>query len=174
MAKQNSQKELNYRINDEIQGYSQVRIVGNNIESTIVSLLEAKKIASNMSLDLVEINSTTNPPILRICDYNKMLYELKKAAKKNKPSVTQVKEIQLSVNIAAHDLETKAKQAIGFLQHGDKVKAVLTMRGREIARREENKRSINSFIEMIGDEGIVESFKDEGNRTIVIIKRNKK
>ena len=173
MAKQSLQKEFNHRINDEIYGYSQVRIVGDNIESKVVSLSEAKKIAERMELDLVEINNKTNPPIVRICDYNKFLYELKKNAKKNRQVVHQVKEIQLSVSIAKHDLETKAKQAINFLNHGDKVKVVLTMRGRELTRREENKKCIAIFLELIGDEGIVESLKDEGNKTIVIIKKNK-
>ena len=173
MAKQNSQKNYDYRINDEIYGYSQVRIIGDDVESKIVSLREAKNIAESMDLDLVEVNSKINPPILRICDYSKFLYELKKNAKKNKQIQTQVKEIQLSVSIAQHDLETKAKQAINFLNKGDKVKAVLVMRGRELSRREENKRSILSFIEFVGENGVVESMKDEGNKTIVILKKNK-
>ena len=126
-----------------------------------------------MEMDLVEVNSKVNPPILRICDYSKFLYELKKNAKKNKQSQTQVKEIQLSVNIAQHDLETKSKQAIAFLNKGDKVKVVLVMRGRELTRREESKRSILNFIEFIGNEGVVESMKDEGNKTIAILKKNK-
>lgn len=173
MAKQNSQKNYDYRINDDIYGYSQVRIIGDDIESKVVSLKEAKNIAESMGLDLIEINSKVNPPILRICDYSKFLYELKKNAKKNKQTQTQVKEIQLSVSIAQHDLETKAKQAINFLSKGDKVKVVLVMRGRELSRREENKRSILSFIEFVGENGIVESMKDEGNKTIVILKKSK-
>ena len=164
MAKQNSQKNYDYRINDDIYGYSQVRIIGDDIESKVVSLKEAKNIAESMDLDLIEINSKVNPPILRICDYSKFLYELKKNAKKNKQTQTQVKEIQLSVSIAQHDLETKAKQAINFLSKGDKVKVVLVMRGRELSRREENKRSILSFIEFVGENGVVESMKDEGNK----------
>ena len=173
MAKQNSQKNYDYRINDDIYGYSQVRIIGDDVESKVVSLKEAKNIAESMDLDLIEINSKVNPPILRICDYSKFLYELKKNAKKNKQTQTQVKEIQLSVSIAQHDLETKAKQAINFLSKGDKVKVVLVMRGRELSRREENKRSILSFIEFVGENGVVESMKDEGNKTIVILKKSK-
>ena len=173
MAKQNSQKNYDYRINDDIYGYSQVRIIGDDVESKVVSLKEAKNIAESMDLDLIEINSKVNPPILRICDYSKFLYELKKNAKKNKQTQTQVKEIQLSVSIAQHDLETKAKQAINFLSKGDKVKVVLVMRGRELSRREENKRSILSFIEFVGENAVVESMKDEGNKTIVILKKSK-
>jgi translation initiation factor IF-3 len=173
MAKQVFQKNYEHRINDEIYGYSQVRIIGDDVESKIVSLREAKNIAESMDLDLVEVNAKINPPILRVCDYSKFLYELKKNAKKNKQTQTQVKEIQLSVSIAQHDLETKAKQAINFLNKGDKVKVVLVMRGRELSRREENKRSILSFIEFVGENGVVESMKDEGNKTIVILKKNK-
>ena len=173
MAKQNFQKNYDYRINDDIYGYSQVRIIGDDVESKVVSLKEAKNIAESMDLDLIEINSKVNPPILRICDYSKFLYELKKNAKKNKQTQTQIKEIQLSVSIAQHDLETKAKQAINFLSKGDKVKVVLVMRGRELSRREENKRSILSFIEFVGENGVVESMKDEGNKTIVILKKSK-
>jgi translation initiation factor IF-3 len=171
MAKQNSQKNYDYRINDEIYGYSQVRIIGDDVESKIVSFNEAKSIAESMEMDLVEVNSKVNPPILRICDYSKFLYELKKNAKKNKQSQTQVKEIQLSVNIAQHDLETKAKQAVTFLNRGDKVKVVLVMRGRELSRREDSKHSILNFIDYIGTEGVVESMKDEGNKTIAILKK---
>lgn len=173
MAKHFFQKEIDYQINEEISGYHQVRIIGDNIESQIVSLVEAKQIAKEMEMDLVVINTKTNPPILKICNYSKFLYEQKKLAKKNKQNQTHVKEIQLSVNIANHDLETKVKQAINFLKHGDKVKVVLTMKGRELIRREENKRCINMFIELVNEFGAVESRKDENNKTIVILKKNK-
>ena len=173
MAKQFVKKEFEHRINDEIRNYSQVRIIGDDIESKVVSLSDAQDLASKMELDLVEINDKVSPPILRICNYSKFLYELKKNAKKNKQVTSQIKEIQLSVNIATHDLETKAKQCINFLSHGDKVKVTLTMKGRELTRREENKRSIYLFLEMIGSNGLVESMKDENNKTIVILKKNK-
>ncbi len=173
MSKQFSSKENQFRVNDEIKFHSKVRIIGDGIESRIVSLNEAKEIANSMELDLVEINTKTEFPIVKICDFSKYLYELKKAAKKQKNNTTQVKEIQLSVNIAQHDLETKAKQAINFIKHGDKVKVTLMMRGRELQRRDANKKSILSFIELMQDSAIVESMKDEGNKTIVILKKNK-
>ena len=174
MAKQIFKKEFNHRINDEINGYSQVRIIGDNVESKIVTLSEAKKIAESMELDLVEINNKTKPPILKICSYEKMIYEQKKLQKKNKQQATQIKEIQLSVNIAKHDLETKAKKATEFLEDGHKVKVVLTMKGRELTRREENKRSILEFIVMLEDVASCESnIKDEGNKTMVILKKKK-
>ena len=173
MSKQFSSADKKFRLNEEIIGHSKVRIIGDDIESKVVSLDEAKAIANSKELDLVEINGRIEIPILRICEYSKLLYEMKKNAKKQKQNVSQVKEIQLSVNIAQHDLETKAKQAINFIKHGDKVKVTLMMRGREMARREQNKKSILSFIDLVQDNAVVESMKDEGNKTIVILKKNK-
>jgi translation initiation factor IF-3 len=161
------------RINDEIFGYDIVRIVGEDIESKVVSLSTAKSIAESKGLDLVEINTTSSPPVLKICDYDKLLYEKRKIEKKMKQNTVSLKEIQLSVNIAKHDIETKANQARGFLEKGHKVKVVLTMRGRELTHREENKKSIYEFVVMLEDCSLVESIKDEGNRTIVILKHKK-
>lgn len=166
----NKNVDFSFRINNEIRNYDSVRIVGNDIESEVMSLDDAKKMSKKLNLDLVEINSKVNPPILRLCNYEKFIYELKKNKKKNKPQ-NQTKEIQLSVSIAKHDLETKANQARKFLNQGDKVKAILMMRGRELNRREENKKSILEFIVMLEDCSSIESMKDEGNKTIVILKK---
>ncbi len=166
----NKNVDFYFRINNEIRNYDSVRIVGNDIESEVMSLDDAKKMSKKLNLDLVEINSKVNPPILRLCNYEKFIYELKKNKKKNKPQ-NQTKEIQLSVSIAKHDLETKANQARKFLNQGDKVKAILMMKGRELNRREENKKSILEFIVMLEDCSSIESMKDEGNKTIVILKK---
>lgn len=167
----NKKSEFSFRINNEIRNYDSVRVVGDNIESTVISLEEAKEMANELGLDIVEINPKANPPILKICKYDKFIYDLKKNKKKNKPSQCQIKEIQLSVNIAKHDIETKAKQARKFISQGDKVKVILSMRGRELDRREENKKSILEFIVMLEDCSSIESMKDEGNKTIVILKK---
>lgn len=178
MAKKQSHRkdddQFNFRVNEEIKFYPQVRIVGENVESKVVSMKEAKRIAEEMELDLVEINNKVTPPIIKICAYDKLIYEMKKAAKKNKQNTSQLKEIQLTVNIASHDLQTKAKKAKEFINEGDKVKVTLTMKGRELNRREENKRSIFEFIAALEDVAIPESMpKDENNKTIVILKRKK-
>ena len=176
MAKQTKGniKEMSYRINDEIRNYDSVRIIGENVESQVMSLFNAKKLAEKMELDLIEINPKANPPIMKIGNYEKLIYEMKKNAKKNKQKVSELKEIQLSVNIAQHDLETKAKKATEFLNGGHKVKVILTMKGRELTRREENKRSILEFIVMLEDVASCESnLKDEGNKTVVILKKKK-
>ena len=163
---------LRFRVNDEIDYDGNVRIVGDNIESQIVSMRTARSIAEEKELDLVEMQSKSSMPILKICQFDKMLYELKKNAKKNKSQVKPLKDIQLRVNIAKHDLETKANNARKFIENGNKVRVTLTMKGRELARREENKRSILEFIVMLEDVAIPESTpRDEGNRTVVILKK---
>lgn len=164
--------EISFRINDEIGGTYDVRIIGDGIESKVVSLAEAKKTASDMEMDLIEINTKASPPIMRIGNYEKIIYEMKKAKKKNRQQATQLKEIQLSVNISKHDLETKANKAREFIANGDKVKVVLSMRGRELSRRDENKRSILEFIVAMSDVSVPEAQpRDEGNRTTVILKK---
>lgn len=176
MAKVNKQKNpISFRINDEMRGNYDVRIVGDDIESRIVSLEEAKAIADEMDLDLIEINSKINPPIMRVGNYEKMVYEIKKAEKKKAHVAKPLKEVQLSVNISSHDLETKANNAKKFIDDGSKVKVTLSMKGRELTRRDENKRSILEFITLMEEVALPESMpKDEGNRTIVILKPKKK
>jgi translation initiation factor IF-3 len=101
-----------------------------------------------------------------------MLYELKKVAKKAKQNVKPLKEIQLSVNIATHDLQTKANNARKFIEEGSRVRVTLTMKGRELSRREENKKSILEFIVMMEDVAVPEAApRDEGNKTSVILKK---
>ena len=161
-----------FRVNDEIRIGGNVRIVGEGIESKVVTMSEARKIAEDMELDLVEIQGKSDVPIVRVCNYEKMLYELKKAAKKNKQHVKPLKEIQLSVKIAKHDLETKANNAKRFIEDGSRVRVTLAMKGRELSRREDNKKSILEFIVMMDDVAVPESTpKDEGNKTVVILKK---
>jgi translation initiation factor IF-3 len=161
-----------FRVNDEIRVGGNVRIVGEGIESKVVTMSEARKVAEDMELDLVEIQGKSDVPIVRVCNYEKMLYELKKAAKKNKQQVKPLKEIQLSVNIAKHDLETKANNAKKFIEDGSRVRVTLAMKGRELSRREDNKKSILEFIVMMDDVAVPESTpKDEGNKTVVILKK---
>ena len=161
-----------FRVNDEIRIKGDVRIVGDNIDSRVVPISEARKIADEMELDLVEIQGKLETPVLRICNYEKMVYEMKKAAKKNKQTAKPLKEIQLSVNIAMHDLETKVNNARKFIEDGSRVRVTLTMKGRELSRREENKKSILEFIVMLEDVATPEfAPRDEGNKTTVILKK---
>lgn len=170
MAKDN--KNLTHRINDEIYGIREVRLTGDGIEPQVLPLYEAKKIAKEMELDLVEINANARPPVLKIMNYEKWLYEQKKLAKKKKHNTQDLKEVQLSTNIASNDLNTKVNRAKEFIEAGHKVKVVLTMRGRELSRREESKRSLLEFIVKMDEVALPESnLRDEGNKCIVILKR---
>ena len=166
---------IEYRINDEIDFYGQVRVVGENANNEVMSIDKARKLAESLDLDLVEINSRVTPPIMKVCNYEKMVYELKKTLKKNRQQAKPPKEIQLSVNIAENDLKTKENQARKFIEDGFKVKVILIMKGRELSRRMENKKTIFKFIADLEDVAAAESLpKDEATRTIVFLKRKTK
>lgn len=175
MAKPNKKERIEnrYLINDEIKLRGEVRLLTQD-ESIVMDFEQAKRLSREKALDLILINPTSNPPIVRLCDFGKFIYELKKKEKQIKQAPKPLKEIQLRVNIAEHDLETKAKQAMKFLNDGSKVKVVLTMRGRELTRRDENKKAMYEFLAMVEDVGVPEFMpKDEGNKTTTILKRKK-
>lgn len=172
--KNNSEKQ--FRVNDEIRNYDIVRLiykptVGEGFNK-VVSLDEAKRMASDKGLDLIEINTKASPVILRLEEYSKYIYELKKQAKQKKNNNSVLKEIQLNTNISEHDLLIKVKKSKEFINDGDKVKVVLTMKGRELGRREESKTCLYKFITYMEDVAVPESLpRDENNRSIVILKR---
>lgn len=182
MAKNFQKKEsFNVRANDEIT-YSEARVIykeNNNIEgendfNKIMKVSDAKKFADKLGLDVIEINAKANPPILKIYDYTKYVWEMKQIEKKKKKNGNDTKEVQLSVNISKHDLETKVKRAKEFIAKGDKVRLVLTMRGRELTRRDESTRSFYEFLSLMGDDISYDSApKDEGNKVIAILKKKK-
>ena len=177
VKKTNKQQVLKHKINEAIKADGDVRVVGDNIESKVVPIEEAMSMADEMGLDLVLLREgdVQSPPIIRICDYEKMMYAMKKEAKRRAANASKpMKEIQLSVNIAKNDLETKARSARKFLGEGSKVKVVLTMRGRELGRREESQKSLLEFIVMLEDEASIEGeMKAMGNKTVVILKPKK-
>ena len=171
VSKQN-QQEL--RINSEIKNVHECRITGDGIESKVMSFADALSYAESLEKDLIEINGKINPPIMRIDSYDKYMYRQKKNAKAAKQRVQQIKEIKLRVNIAENDMRVKARKAQEFIEDGDKVKVTLTMKGRELTRKEENKKCLFEFITMLEDFAVpTEMPKDEGNRTIVILKPKK-
>lgn len=163
-------KEPLFRINDFIRA-DRVRIVGDDIESKIVTLNEAKELAESLGLDLVEINSASNPIICRICDYSKFLYEKKKKDKEKRLSNRHsLKEIKLGAHIQEHDVAFKLKNSRKFLEEGDKVKAYIQFRGREIMYKEQGEIILLKFIEALQDVGRPESLpKLEGKSMFVII-----
>lgn len=167
----------NYRVNDEIKNVSVVRLIYKPVNSDegfnkVMSIDEARTLSERMGLDLIEINAKANPSIVRLEDYSKFLYELKKQAKAKKKNVSSLKEIQLKTNISDHDLMIKANKAKEFIADGDKVKIVLTMKGRELGRREESKKCLYKIITFMEDVAVPESMpRDENNKSIVIMKK---
>lgn len=116
------------------------------------------KIARERGLDLVEVSPNAVPPVCRIQDYGRFLYEKEKSerAARKKQKVIAVKEVKFSVTVDEHDYQTKMRQAVRFLSEGDKVKASLRFRGRQMAHRELGYNIINRLIMDIGDACVVE------------------
>lgn len=149
-----------------------VRLVGENIETGIVSLREALAVAEEQGLDLVEISPTANPPVCKVVDYRKFLYDKKKKLKEQKANATKivVKELRLSPNTDDHDFNFKLKHAINFLQEGSKVKVDVFFRGRSIVYKEQGEIILLRFANELAEYGKVESLpKLEGKRMIMII-----
>jgi translation initiation factor IF-3 len=164
-----------HKINHELT-FPEVRLVGRG-EPVVMTTQEAQKIAYSEEKDLILINENQNPPIVRIEDYNKFLYEQEKAEKEKKKlaNKSQLKEIQLSVNISDHDLETKAKKGREFLKDGDKVKVVISLKGREKANPSRGELVMLKFAQSVEEFGIPESMpKLESGKWIMMMKTKKK
>jgi translation initiation factor IF-3 len=165
------------RINDRIRA-REVRVIDEAGEQLgILSPFEALKIARERGLDLVEVSPTAVPPVCRIQDYGKFLYEKDKSdrAARKKQKVIIVKEVKFSVTVDEHDYQTKKNQAVRFLGEGDKVKASLRFKGRQMAHRELGYNIINRLIQDIGDAGTVEFMpRMEGTTLHAILAPGKK
>jgi translation initiation factor IF-3 len=138
----------------------------------ILAPYDAIKRAREQNLDLVEISPNAVPPVCRIMDYGKFLYEQEKkerAAKKNQKQIV-LKEVKFSVNVDEHDYVTKRNHVLRFLSEGDKVKASLRFRGREMAHQNLGRAVLDRLVREVGDKGIVE-FRPrmEGNTMHVIL-----
>jgi translation initiation factor IF-3 len=149
----------------------EVRLVGDNIEPGIFSTAEAIKIAQSQQLDLVEISPGAKPPVCKIIDYNKFLYDEKKKKKemKAKSKTSEVKEIRFTPNTDDHDFEFKVKHAEKFLLDGDKVKAHVQFKGRAIMFKERGELLLLKFADRLKDVGALEGLpKMEGKRMLVM------
>jgi len=138
---------------------------------------EALRVARERGLDLVEVSPTAVPPVCRIQDYGRFLYEKEKSerAARKKQKVITIKEVKFSVTVDEHDYQTKKNQAVRFLTEGDKVKASLRFRGRQMAHRDLGYNIINRLIQDIGDAGIVEFMpRMEGTTLHAILAPSKK
>ena len=165
---------VNNRTNYQITA-KEVRVTGEGIESRILSTKEAITIAEDMGLDLIEIAANANPPVCKIQEFSKFVYEKKLQDKQNKKNRTELKEVQLSPVISDHDLKTKAKAACGFLDKGDKVKVCMLFRGRQNAHREFGSTIMLKFMDLTEEFGTIESEpKFEGNKMIAMFKPKKR
>ncbi|HSY70603.1 MAG TPA: translation initiation factor IF-3 [Alloacidobacterium sp.] len=165
------------RINERIRA-REVRVIDDKGEQLgILPPFEALKIARERGLDLVEVSPTAVPPVCRIQDYGKFLYEKDKSerAARKKQKIIVVKEVKFSVTVDEHDYQTKKNQAVRFLTEGDKVKASLRFKGRQMAHRELGYAIINRLIQDIGDAGTVEFMpRMEGTTLHAILAPGKK
>ena len=160
-----------YRVNERIT-VRQVRLVGENVEQGIYPTSQAIQMATDQSLDLVEISPTADPPVCKIIDYSKFKYEQKKKQKeiKAKASKTVIKEIRFGPNTDDHDFEFKLKHAINFLKEGSKVKAYVHFKGRTIVYKERGEILLLKFAQALEEYAKVEQLpKLEGKRMFLFL-----
>jgi translation initiation factor IF-3 len=162
------QQEPEHRINDRIR-VPEIRLVGDNITVGVYATQDALKIAEG--LDLVEISPTANPPVCKVIDYKKFLYEKKRKEKEMKANSKQseIKEIRFTPGTDDHDFDFKAKHAEKFLQDGNKVKAYVQFKGRAIMFQDRGQLLLLKFAERLAEAGTLESMpKLEGKRMFAI------
>ena len=161
-----------YRVNEQIRGVRDVRIVGDDIESSVVSISKALQIAEQKGVDLVEISPNAEPPVCRLIDYSKFIYQQKKHQKeiKAKQVKVDVKEIRFGPQTDDHDYNFKLKHAQGFLSDGDKVKAYVFFKGRSILFKEQGEVLLLRFADDLEEYGKVEQMPQlEGKRMIMFL-----
>lgn len=165
-----------YYINDQIRA-REVRLVGDNVEQGIYPIEKARRIAADQGLDLIEISPTAEPPVCKILDYQKFLYQQKKRQKEQKAKATKVivKEIRFGPQTDDHDYNFKLKHAQGFLKEGSKVKAYVFFRGRSILFKEQGEILLLRFANDLEELGKVEQMPVlEGKRMTIMISPLKK
>ncbi|MDZ7719128.1 MAG: translation initiation factor IF-3 [Balneolaceae bacterium] len=162
-------------INDEIRS-SKVRLIRPDEEHEVVSIDRALEVAASYDLDLVEVAPNAKPPVCKVIDFGKFMYEKKKKEKeaKKKQHTIQVKELRFRPTTDDHDLEFKTRHAREFLEGGDKVKATVQFRGRDMLYTEQGEELLENLAEELDDVGKIESKPTmEGRRMIMIIAPDK-
>jgi translation initiation factor IF-3 len=152
-------------------------MVGDEVEPNIYSLEEALKIARDLSLDLVEISPNAEPPVCKVIDYKKFIYDQKKKLRtiKSKAQKVVIKELRFGPNTGEHDFEFKLKHARSFLADGAKVKAFVFFRGRSIIFKDQGQILLLRLAQALEDVGVVEEMpKLDGKKMIMIIAQKKK
>jgi len=164
-----------YRINEKIRT-REVRLVGDNIEQGVYSIVEALKIAGELNLDLIEISPNAVPPVCRILDYQKFIYQQKKRQKEQKAKSVKivVKEIRFGPQTDDHDYNFKLKHAKSFLEEGAKVKAYVFFKGRSILFKEQGEVLLLRFANDLEDYAKVEQLPAlEGKKMIIMLASKK-
>ena len=159
------------KVNDEIRS-SKVRLIRPDEEHEIVSIERALEVAASFDLDLVEVAPNAKPPVCKVIDFGKFMYEKKKKEKeaKKKQHTIQVKELRFRPNTDDHDLEFKTRHAREFLEGGDKVKATVQFRGRDMLYTEQGEELLNNLADELDDVSKIESKPAmEGRRMIMIL-----
>lgn len=154
-----------------------VRVVGDEIETEVMSIQEALRLADTMELDLVEISPNADPPVCKIIDYQKFLYQQKKKQKEIKAKAAKivVKEIRFGPNTDDHDYNFKLRHAIKFLEDGAKVRAYVFFKGRSILFKEQGEVLLLRFANDLEEYGKVEQLpRLEGKRMIISLSPKKK
>ncbi|MBB78417.1 MAG: translation initiation factor IF-3 [Crocinitomicaceae bacterium] len=170
------EEEPEHRINEKIYAKT-IRLIREGAEPIIIATSEAIKKAEEAELDLVEISPKADPPVCKILDYKKFLYNKKKKAKelKSKQSKVVLKEIRFGPNTDDHDFEFKLAHAKKFLKEGNKVKAYVFFRGRTIVFKDRGEILLLRLAQELEDYGIIEQMpKLEGKRMIMMINSKKK
>lgn len=166
------------RLNDEIKFHTKkVRLVGDNVEVGIYDTYKALQIADELELDLVEISPNGDPPVCKILDYQKYVYQQKKKAKEMKANSKniEIKEIRFGPNTDEHDFQFKLKHAQEFLKEGNKVKASIFFKGRSINFTEQGEKLLLRFAIECEEFGKAENMpKLEGKRMFIMLSPNKK
>ena len=154
-----------------------MRVVGDNVEAQVLPTNQALKMAQEMDADLVMISDKTDPPVCKILDYKKFLYDQKKKQKeiKNKAQKVVVKEIRFGPNTDEHDYEFKKKHAVKFLEEGSKLKAYVFFKGRSILFKDKGEILLLRLATELEELGVVEQMpKLEGKRMIMMLAPKKK
>ena len=175
--RQKQRDEFELDINEQITAH-QVRLVGDNIpEPGIYPISKAMQLADQLELDLVQVSDKVDPPVCKILDYQKYLYQQKKKAKEMKSNAAKVvvKEIRFGPNTDEHDFQFKLKHAQEFLQEGSKVKSTIFFRGRSIMFAEQGEKQLLRFAVELEEYGKAENMPVlEGKRMSIMIAPNKK
>lgn len=175
MAVDNKKVKFEYRTNQEIRS-REVRLVGDNVEQGVYTIQEAQRIANDLELDLVEISPNVNPPVCRVVDYQKFIYQQKKHQKEQKAKAVKVvvKEIRFGPQTDDHDYNFKLKHAQTFLSEGAKVKAYVFFRGRSIVFKEQGEVLLLRFANDLQELAKVEAMPVlEGKRMTIMLSPKK-